>query len=182
MATGLAFIILLIYEKIWCWPIGIISSALSIYLFYCSKLYAESFLYLYYIFIGLYGWYVWKRNVASKLKVKKVSQIYHLVALFLGTTISIALGSLFLSYTDAQRPFADSSSTVFSFIASYMEAHKILSSWILWMVINAFSIWLYLDRGLRIYSGLMVIYFLLSVIGYLQWQKSYSQNNPPAAV
>ena len=170
--TGLAFISLLIYEKIWCWPMGIISSLLSIYLFYATKLYAESILYFYYVLIGIYGWYVWSARKSKSLKVHTVSHWFHAIALFLGVSLSYLFGSFFMHYTDSPRPYADSISTIFSFIASYMEAQKILSSWIFWMCINAFSIWLYLDRGFKIYGGLMVVYFLLSVIGFLQWQKN----------
>ena len=175
--TGLAFIILLVCEDIWCWPIGIISSMASIYLFFCTKLYMESILYFYYVLIGLYGWYVWKNKGDKKLAVKKVSVIYHLGALSLGVTLSLFLGWFFTNYSDAERSYADSTSTIFSFITSFMEAHKILSSWIYWMIINAFSVWLYLDRGLQFYSCLMVVYFLLSVVGFIIWQKSYKDDN-----
>jgi len=171
--TFLGFLILLIYQNIWCWPLGIISSAASIFLFYSTKLYAESILYFYYVFIGIYGWYVWNKKRETDLKVKTEKSTFHLIIVITGIVLSLLLGLIFNKYTDAQRPYADSSSTIFSFIASYMQAHKILSSWVFWIIINLFSVWLYLDRGLKMYSGLMVINFLLSVVGYLQWKKSY---------
>lgn len=171
---GLVFIMLLIKESIWCWPVGIISSLSSIYLFYSSKLYAESILYFYYVLIGIYGWIIWSRGKDCELPIKLVTRRFHTIVIVLGVVLSYVLGVAFRAYTDEVRPFADSTSTIFSFIASYMEAQKILSSWIFWIVINAFSIWLYLDRGLKFYSGLMVIYFLLSIVGYIQWQKKHS--------
>ncbi len=172
VVTSLGFIILMIYQKIWCWPIGIISSLASIFLFFESKLYAESFLYFYYVLIGVYGWYVWNKEKSSNLKVERRSHLYHLIIVGVGVFITACVGLLFSNYTDAERPFPDTASTIFSLIASYMEAHKILSSWFFWMAINLFSVWLYLDRGLKLYSGLMVIYFLLSVVGYRHWKKS----------
>jgi len=174
--TGLGFITLMIYQNIWCWPIGILSSIASIYLFYCSKLYAESILYFYYVLIGVYGWYHWNKKKGGTIPVIEKGPSYHTLIITIGIVCSVLLGMFFSKQTDAQRPFADSGSTIFSFIASYMEAHKILSSWFFWIVINVFSIWLYLDRGLKLYSGLMVIYFLLSVAGYLQWKKSSEEN------
>jgi len=173
--TGLGFIILMIYQNIWCWPIGILSSISSIYLFFASKLYAESFLYFYYVLIGIYGWYTWNKAKGKPLPIKKVNVSFKAVIIVLGILLSLFLGFMFKTYTDAERPFADSSSTVFSLIASYMEAHKILSSWFFWIAINLFSIWLYMDRGLKFYAGLMVIYFLLSVAGYLHWNKAYNK-------
>ena len=173
--TSLGFIILMIYQNIWCWPIGIISSLSSIYLFFSTKLYAESFLYFYYVLIGIYGWYVWNKYKGQRPQVATRDPIYHVLVITIGVILSAITGFLFFKYTDAKRPFADSSSTVFSLVASYMEAHKVLSSWFFWIVINLFSIWLYYDRGLKFYSGLMVAYLLLSVAGYIQWKKSYDQ-------
>ena len=170
VVTGLGFIILMIKQNIWCWPVGIISSLASIYLFYETKLYLESFLYVFYVLVGIYGWKTWS-DKTSALEVKSAGIPYHIKAIVSGLSIAVGLGLAMDKYTDAQRPFADSFSTVFSLVASYMEAHKLLSSWIFWIIINLFSIWLYQDRGLKLYSGLMVIYFLLSVAGYLQWNK-----------
>ncbi len=175
VVTSLGFIILMIYQNIWCWPIGIISSLSSIYLFFSTKLYAESFLYFYYVLIGIYGWYIWNKHKGERSPVVTRNGIYHVLVISVGIVLSAIVGFLFYNYTDAKRPFADSSSTVFSLVASYMEAHKVLSSWFFWIVINLFSIWLYYDRGLKYYSGLMVFYFLLSVAGYIQWKKSYKK-------
>ena len=52
---GLIYLILLIKEKIACWIFGILSSAISIYLFYSIQLYSEAILYFYYVIIGIYG-------------------------------------------------------------------------------------------------------------------------------
>ena len=174
VVTGLGFIILMIYQNIWCWPVGIISSLSSIYLFFLSKYYMESILYVFYVGIGIYGWTVWKRQKSGTKPVKIVSSSFHYIAILACALVSLCLGWISTTYTDANRPYADSTSTIFSFVASYMEAHRILSSWIYWIVINLFTIWLYLDRGMKYYPGLMVIYFLLSVAGYLQWRKDYN--------
>ena len=173
--TGLCFIILMIYQNIWCWPIGILSSIASIFLFYSSKLYMESILYLFYVAIGIYGWWVWN-HVAQKKAVSIATPRYHFSILLIGALLTAGIGWINDTYTDAARPVADAGSTIFSFIASYMEAHRILSSWVFWVIINLFSIWLYMDRGFKLYSGLMVLYFLLSVAGYLQWKKDYDQH------
>ena len=65
--------------------------------------------------------------------------------------------------------------TIFSFIASYLEAHKILGGWLYWIVINAVSVILYFERGLQIYAALMVVYFGLSVVAYFSWRKKYER-------
>jgi nicotinamide mononucleotide transporter len=174
VVTGLVWIILLIKENIWCWIFGIISALLSIYLFYNSKLYSEAILYCYYVFISIYGWYVWsKKGIEDKRKIRTWSWLFHLSIIIIGIVLSYFLGAYFANNTDAQRPFHDSFSTIFSFIANLMEAKKLLFGWIYWIVLNAFSGWLYFDRGIYVYAGLMLIYFVLSLYGFISWKKSY---------
>lgn len=175
--TGLGFIILMIAQNIWCWPIGILSSLTSIFLFYMTQYYAEAFTYFFYILVGIYGWYTWNRERDENAKVITTGIGYHSAIFIGGSLIAFTVGYLLDSYTDAKRAFADSTSTIFSLIASYMEAHRILSSWFLWIAINLFSVWLYMDRGLKLYAGLMVIYFLLSIAGFLHWNKLHKRED-----
>lgn len=181
VVTGLGFIILMIYQNIWCWPVGIVSSLASIYLFYESKLYMESILFIFYVGIGIYGWAMWNKQKDIK-PVRTKSANYHILTILVSVTLSIGVGWISSTYTDADKPFADSTSTIFSFFASYMEAHRILSSWIYWIAINLFSIWLYMEKGFQYYPGLAVIYFLLSVAGYLQWRKDYNKSQNKSTV
>ena len=170
--TGLIYLVLLIQENIWCWFFGILSSLAFIVVMYNSQLYSESILYLFYVFVGFYGIYKWKDKGKGKLVIKRTTFFNIALILISGALLSFGVGYLFDSYTDAQRPFADATSSVFSILASFMEAHKWLSAWVFWIFINVFSIWLYFDRELKMASFLMVIYFLLSIFGFLQWRKN----------
>ena len=176
VAMGVLFIILLIAENVWCWLFGILSSLAYIFLMYYSKLYSESILYVFYVGIGFYGWYQWSRVDEQKPEIKRTPIIKLIFMIMLGGLASYVLGSYFANNTDANRPYEDAGSTVFSLIASFMEAHKWLSAWIFWIIINAFSIWLYFDRSLNLSSFLMLIYFLLSLFGYIQWRKKLLLN------
>lgn len=164
-------------ENIWCWPFGILSSLLSIFLFIEAKLYSEAILYFFFALVGVYGWYKWKHKTNQKsLIVRTAKPQNHLIWILLGLAAAYGLGSYFKNNSDAEAPFWDAHTTIFSFIASYLEANKILSSWVYWIIINGVSIWLYFIKGLEIYAGLMVIYFFLSFVGYLEWRKSHAEN------
>ena len=172
VAMGIVYIFLLIQENIWCWFFGIVSSICFIFLMYNKQLYSESILYAFYVFIGFYGFYKWSQNDTEKVIIKSASWTTILYIVVIGIICSYFVGTFFGQKTDAARPFADATTSVFSVLASYMEAHKWLASWFFWIVINFFSIWLYFDRALNISSMLMVIYFLLSIVGYMQWKKN----------
>lgn len=176
-ALNLTFLILVIRENIWCWLFGILGSLVSIYLFIETKLYSESILYSYYVIMGVYGWRKWSSQKDGKpLQVSESSLFVHSGWIVFSTAMAISLGWLFSNYTDANNPYFDAFTTVFAFLATYFEAIKLRSAWFYWIAINGSSVWLYSQRGLEIYSVLMLIYFILSFVGLLKWQKSYAKS------
>jgi len=170
---GLAYLFFLIKEQIICWLFGVLGSLISIVLFYKTGLYAESILYIYYVIIGVYGFVYWKKNV-QKNKVFEVTDFSistYLYLIILGEVLAIILGYCFANYTDAKMPYLDAHTTIFSFIASYLEAKKKLGAWKFWIVINFITIILYINRDLSLYTGLTVIYTIFSFVGYKKWKK-----------
>jgi nicotinamide mononucleotide transporter len=167
---------LLIKENIYCWFFGIGGSLLSIYIFYSVKLYSEAILYIYYVFIGIYGYLLWRKKESSQneLTVNNLSNKNLLLIVGFGIVISLIVGYIFSSYTEAVNPYLDALTTVFSLIASFLEAKKILTAWILWLFINFITIFLYLQQSLTLYVFLTVVYFIFSAIGYVNWKKSYN--------
>jgi nicotinamide mononucleotide transporter len=175
--TGIVYILLAARENIWCWLFGIISSGLSIYVFFISKLYAESFLYFYYILAGFYGWYHWNQKTkdAEKLPISLWKWRDHIIAIVAGILISLGLAFVLREYTDAQMPIIDAHTTIFSFIATYMTTRKILETWLYWIVIDTVSIWLYWSRDLYLYSLLMLVYTIMAVYAFQHWRRTRSQ-------
>lgn len=176
--TGLLFIVLMILEIIWTWLFGIISSGLFVYIMYQSQLYSESLLYLIYVVIGFYGWYKWNDKASASIRIRTASKETLIMLIGIGIVTTLALGTIMKQLlTDSFNPYCDAFSSVFGLIASYMEAQKWVSSWLFWIVINAFSIWLYMSRELNISSILMVVYFTLSIAGFFIWRKKYLQTS-----
>lgn len=179
-ALGLAFLYFLIKEKKICWLFGILGSLLSIYLFYSTKLYSECILRLYYVFIGFYGYYLWNRrsgatkDLAEIIKWKLSS---HVKIILVGVALALVLGYVFDNFSDARKSYFDAFTTVFSFLASYLEAKKILRTWVYWIILNGLSIFLYTGQGLFVYAVLAAIYFGVSFYGYFSWKQKYNKLN-----
>ena len=169
---GVAYIVLVAKNKISCWLFGIIASLLSIWLFIeHAQLYAEAFLYCFYVMAGFYGWYSWQNQV-------KESTIYqhplknHALLIIIGGIVSVGFYYLVTNiFTDAARPLIDSFTTIFSFIATYLTIKKWLNNWIYWIVIDVVTTYLYVSRELYLYAGLMAVYSVIALYGYLQWKK-----------
>ena len=163
-------------EKKICWLFGIAGSLISIYLFYSTKLYSEAILYIYYVLVGIYGYWVWNKaeETDAKLPITDIKWLSIGSILLLGSALSWGLGFVLDRYTDAESAYLDAHTTIFSFIASYLEARKILSAWLFWIVINGVTIYLYLSKDLDIYSVLTFVYFIASFIGYYVWRRQFS--------
>lgn len=173
-SANLVFVILLIREKILCWPFGIAGSLLSIYLFIDARLYSEAFLYLFYVVFGIWGWTRWhRREEDDNNPVDRWRWFIHLAAIIGCSALALSLGYSVAHFTDAERPFFDAFTTLFSFLATYLEVAKVLEAWVYWIVINVASIWLYQDRSLDIYALLIGLYAVLSVWGYYSWRKAW---------
>lgn len=182
--TGIIYVVLAAKENIWCWLFGIISSAIYIFLFIQAQLYAESFLYSYYVIAGLYGWYAWQKRRPIKtvedsettaLKISSWSLKNHALIIVTGILLSLVLFLLLKQYTNAALPLIDAHTTIFSFMATYMVTQKLLYNWIYWIIIDLVSIGLYASRELYLSSGLMIIYTIVAIIGFIKWRKIYLQ-------
>ena len=126
--------------------------------------------------MGFYGFYSWKNNKSKNNLILAVSEKglgFHLTAIVSSVLTAICLGWYFENYSDATSPYLDALTTIFSFFATYLEAKKILSTWIYWIIINALTIYLYLTKGLEIYAALSAVYFVMSFIGYFKWKKEF---------
>ena len=56
-----------------------------------------------------------------------------------------------------------------------MVTRKVLENWIYWIVIDGASVYLYIDRGLYLTALLFMLYVVLVVIGFYQWNTLYKQ-------
>ena len=64
--TGIIYVFLEIRQNIWLWPVGIITSAVYILVFFTNKFYADMSLQVYYLVISVLGWYWWLNGLRAK--------------------------------------------------------------------------------------------------------------------
>ena len=176
---GLVYIFLSIKQNIWCWPAGLISSAIYVVVFFSSKFYADMGLQVYYVFISLYGWYNWiyggNNKNTKQLKIsftdKKLGFILFGINLLLFGFISYIL----INFTDSEVPYWDSFTTAASIVATWMLAQKKIEHWIIWIIVDVVSLSLYLYKELYSTVLLFLVYTVLAFIGYLAWQKDLTK-------
>lgn len=178
--SGLLYVFLEIRQKILLWPVGLVSSAVYIIVFYNSKFYADMGLQVYYVSISIYGWYWWLhgREVAESgyLPVIKTPVKLYSILLVVFTILFGSVWYLLFRFTDSPIPGWDSLSTSISIIATWMLARKYLEHWILWMVANSISTGLYIFKELYPTVILFIIYTVMAFVGYINWKREYDKS------
>jgi len=176
---SIAYILLAMRENSLCWYCAFFSTAIYVWIFGDVSLYMESALNGYYMAMAVYGWYQWRRGGQAsqgiKLSCWNIKQ--HLGTIALVVLLSVISGYLLSQNTDAKLPYIDSFTTWGSVITTFMVARKIVENWLYWIVIDAVSIFLYIDRGLYQTAGLFVLYLILAVIGFIAWRKTYLEQS-----
>ncbi|MFT7880550.1 MAG: nicotinamide riboside transporter PnuC [Sulfurimonas sp.] len=175
VTLGITYVVLAAKESVWCWIAGFFSTLIYTYIFIEGKLYFSSILNLFYMGMSIYGFILWEKGVKqeeTKLKVTSWSYRRQVTAILGAAVSSFALALFFGEMLNARMPYLDASVTVFSMLATWMLAHKILQTWIFWVVIDSAAITLYWSTGFHVTIILFMFYILLSFYGYTSWQKS----------
>ena len=168
---SLAFLVGLIQRKIWAWPTGIVGSALSVALFLRAGLYAEMGLYTVYVVMGFYGWIQWSTH-AGENQVSLVNLAARTQRLaWLGLPIAALLGWSLNKLPGVNYAYFDALTTVFGLWATWQETRRIRTAFHYWIPLNIASVALYGMKGLWVYAALMVIYSIMSVIGFIRWRE-----------
>ena len=181
--TGLIYLYFSVRQKIWLWPIGILTSAFYVVVFFSSQLYADMSLNIYYLIVSIYGWYHWLRRKDNayhdSIKISRLLAREWL--LYLATAILLACIFAFILINIPQKiglkpssvPWWDAFLTAGSVVATWMLARKVLEQWLWWVVIDAISTGVFLYKGLYFTVGLFVVNTIMAIIGYIRWKKDW---------
>jgi nicotinamide mononucleotide transporter len=194
--AGIIYVFLEIRQTIWLWPVGIITSAVYIWVFFTSKLYADMSLQGYYLVISCLGWYWWagrKNGRGGDLEKGRIGEgekgrlgdeenrTLQVTRLRLRTGVVLAIVFVLLyaimwlilsRFTDSPVPEWDSFLTSLSIVATWMLARKIYEHWLLWIVVNSVASVLFLTRGLYPTVILYMVYGIMSFAGLAAWKKT----------
>ncbi len=181
MLLALAYVVLAAQGSLWCWPAAFVSTALYTYIFYDVLLLMDSALNVYYLLMAVYGYWVWQKGASSNNEQRSLAIVswqlsFHLKICLILTVISLVLGYLMANYTPANFPYLDTFTTVFAVFATYLVTQKVLENWLYWIVIDAVSIYLYVEKDLTPTVVLFGIYIIIATWGYFKWLSLYKNN------
>ena len=201
--SGIIYVFLEIRQNIWLWPVGIVTSAVYIVVFFASKFYADMSLQGYYLVMSCIGWYWWVKGTGHRAQGTghgaqgsghgaqgtghraqgaesgglQVTRLKLLTGLVLTAVFILSYSGIWFilsRFTDSPVPGWDSFITALSAIATWMLARKIYEHWYLWIAVNAASVMIFVVRGLYPTVILYAVYLVMSFAGLKVWKRSIS--------
>ena len=171
---GLLYLWLEYKANIWLWIVGAIMPMVHGVLYLSSGIYADAAMQLYYVVAGIYGLCVWLRGTKRNDRVVNIRHTPTKWIAPLAVTyalLHVVMYYLLSEFTDSRVPFFDSMSTALSIVAMWMLSRKLVEQWLVWLVVDAISVGLYLYKGIPITAMLYTLYCALAIAGYMRWRK-----------
>ncbi len=170
-------------ENIWSWPTAIVNVGLYIIVFQRSGLYSDMGLQVVYLVLSIYGWYEWLHGGANrgKLEVSRASGRIWLLAGAAGVAGWYVIWSIVRRLHGVSIPSIDSALTATSLVAQWMMTRKILENWVLWIIADVVYVPMYIYKKLYVTSGLYLVFLVLSIVGLIEWQRSYRRHRAPVS-
>ena len=179
---GIASVLYSRKENILVYPTGIINTVL--YTWFCFGwwgLYAEGSLNFYYTGMSIYGWILWaKKNESStdkKIHITKSSRKEWLQTTGFFIICYVLLLFILKNYTKSTVPYADAFASASAYTGMLLMARKKLENWLWWIITNAASIPLYFIKHAVFTSFQYMVFLILAIMGYIEWQKKLKQKN-----
>jgi len=179
--SGLLYLYFAIRQKIWLWPLGLITSAVYVYVFFITQFYADMGLNIYYVVISIYGWYNWLYGKGNQKKdtlcISTLTRKLVVILLIITACIYVVLVYMLkklpelLNVEVSELLYWDAFTTAASIVATWMLARKIIQHWLIWIVVDAVSLGLYVYKGMYPTVVLFLVYTLMAFKGYIEWKK-----------
>lgn len=166
-------------ENILVYPVGLIATAITAWLFYAAGYLGDMLVNVYYTALSLYGWYNWARGKEeAKLSITRTDTQEKLtgVAIFFVTIIVIFAVYKFSHHPIETDNWIDIFLSGLFFTAMWYMALKKIENWTLWIIGDLVAVPLYAYRGLGMLSLQYVFFTILAVQAYIAWRKTLNSS------
>ena len=189
---GLVYVVFEVLQKNFMWYLWVLTSITFGIVYYYSHIYAYMGLQIYYVAMGIYGIYSWRRSKALAkraaaqpatqpgelssedadiLVVRRMSREVAILSTLFSIIVFFIL-TYILKCTEDPNPWLDSFCSVISMLATFWLSRQYLQNWYLWILCNVASTILSLSVA-QYYAALL--YFIMigmAVWGLWHWNKN----------
>ena len=152
------------------WWLGIVGCTLFAFVFFETRLYADTLLQLFFMVTSAIGWWQWLRGRhGDVLPVTDLPTHKLWWQLLFGGVAAFGYGVLLHRFTDAYAPFLDSTVLAFSIVAQLLMMRRHVQCWPFWLLVNSIAVPLYASRGLYVTSVLYAVYWINAGVSWRHW-------------
>ena len=177
VVSGVSGVWLAKKEKVWLYPVGIVSVLLWIYLCWIGKLYGQSLINVFFFAMNIYGWFNWLRkdknnqpNVVISQNSIRDNYLVITVLFVLSILIYFALVPFQEADTSLLYVLLESIITSLNFVAMWLMAWKRLENWILWIIGDIMCIPLFIYKDYPIGVIQFMVFIIIAYLGYKEWK------------
>jgi nicotinamide mononucleotide transporter len=161
------------------YPVGLVATAITAWLFYTAGYLGDMLVNVYYTVLSLYGWYNWarKKNEPS-LGISRTTATEKLtgIAIFFVTIVVIFAVYKITDHAIEADNWVDILLSGLFFTAMWYMALKKIENWTLWIIGDLVAVPLYAYRGLGMLSLQYVFFTILAVQAYIAWRKTLNSS------
>ena len=156
----------------WCYPVGLASISVYIWVFIEARLYSDVLLQCAYVAMLISGWVRWLRHLDSTGHVQVASLAPRLAGLHLliGLFGGVALGYTMHTFTHASLPWLDAFLTAFSLVGQWWQNRRHIAAWWMWIAVDVVYIGMYLHKDLHVTAMLYTGFVVLALKGWRDWR------------
>lgn len=172
-ATGLtlACVILAVKRSLWQFPTGILGTGLGFFVFWSAGLYSSAVLQPVFIAVQAYGWWFWMRGDNRQAPPIRTAPLPVVLGACTAAILLAAAGAWALdAWTDAAMALPDAVILTLSIVAQLLLSLKRIENWMVWVAVNALSVFVYGSQQLWLYTGLYVFFFFNAFWGWWEWR------------
>jgi len=177
VVLGIASVIYSKNNSILLYPTGLASTIVYIYLLWDWELYGDLLINLYYFYMSIYGWILWRKRYGNDNDSLKITVISHkdFVICFLIFLFSIIFVSgiyIWLGRFDKWWAYADIFMTGLLFAGTWLLAKRKLENWLFLIAGDIIAIPLFYLKGYTLTSILNLFLTIIAIYGYVAWKRT----------
>jgi nicotinamide mononucleotide transporter len=167
------------------WLASVVMPMISLWIYFRNGLYADFAINIYYLLIAVYGYVSWtwrshratpsdKLQEESKgekpaLRISHIPQRVLFGCVVAAGLLWLVLAEVLMRWTNSTVPVTDAFTTALSIVALWMMARKYAEQWLVWLVVDAVCVPLYVYKGIYFYAVLYAVYTVIAYFGYRKW-------------
>jgi nicotinamide mononucleotide transporter len=171
-ALGIVYVVLIMRRQRLGWVAGGVSSAMYVWLAAQAHLPMQSGLQVFYVFMSVYGWWSWTRNLQREQgRIASWPWPRHVAAVAAIMLLTLASARWLASQFDAAWPLLDSLTTIGSLFATWLVARSVLQNWLYWIALDATTVFLFASQRHPVTAALYLSFLLIAARGYVEWRR-----------